>query len=459
VRDGAHLAHVARIVTQPARLARRLGSLDVALIVMGGVIGTGIFRTPSVVAQRAPEPSLILAAWVVGGVVWLFGAFVLGELAARRPSDCGTYGYLRDAFHPFVGFAYGWASLLAALSGGLAAAAIVFAGYFLSLTGLGLAPALVAALALAVLALLNALGVRAGANVQNGLTLLKAAGLLAVFIAGLVAHPSAQPQPNLVSGSAIRAIGIFGVAMIPVLFSYNGSQVANFMAPETKNAARMLPLGLTLGMLGVTILYVLVNAACIRVLGVAGLARTDVPVAAVFFNVMGPAGSRLISIVIALATLGFMSNRMLTVPRLYHAMAADGLFFRSVAWINPRTHVPVVAVVLQAALAIVIALSASYSHILNYIVAVVYAFTGLLALAIFVLRARDRRAGVHTDVGFRVPGHPVSTVIFMFAAWGVAIATCVAYPLDGLVSFAIVLSAVPVYFIWARTAAAQKAQA
>jgi basic amino acid/polyamine antiporter, APA family len=439
-------------------LVRRLGTLDVALIAMGSVIGTGIFRTPAVVAQRAPEPWLILGTWVAGGIVALFGAFVLGELAARRPNDCGIYAYLRDAFHPIVGFAYGWAALLASLTGGLAAAAVVFSGYFLSLTGVGLAPSLVAAIALGALALLNVLGVRESANVQNGLTALKAAALIGLVVAGLVAHPAAPLQPNPLAGPAAGALGAFSVAMIPVLFTYNGGQVANFMAAETKNAARALPLGLTLGIAAVAIVYVLVNAVCIRALGVAGLAHTDVPVSAVLAHAIGPSGSRLFSLVIVLATLGFMSNRMLTVPRLYHAMAADGLFLRSVAWIDPRTRVPVVAVVLQAVVAIVIALSTGYSHILNYIVAVAYAFNGLLAFGLFTLRARDRRAGAERE-GFRVPGHPVTTLVFMLASWGVAIATLVAYPVDGLVGLAIVLSAVPVYLIWVRVGAARKAAA
>lgn len=441
------------------RLARRLGAFDVALIVMGSVIGSGIFRTPAIVAQRAPLPALILGVWVAGGIVSLFGAFVLGELAARRPDDCGAYAYLRDAFHPIVGFAYGWASLLASFTGGLAAAAILFSGYFLSLTGLAMTPAVIAALALVVLALVNALGVRQGASFQNGLTLLKLAALLGLVVVGLAVHPKAQPQSELFAGSMLGTVGAFSVAMIPVLFSYAGAYVANFMAAETKNAARTLPIGLTLGMIGVAIAYVLVNAACIRVLSVGGLARTDVPAAAVLSNALGPNGARLASIAIAITTLGYMSNRMLTVPRLYHAMAADGLFFRAVAWINPRTRVPVVAVILQAVLAIVIALTAGYGHILNYVVSVIYAFNGLLALAIFIFRARDRSAQAQSGEGFRVPGHPVSTAVYMLASWGVAIATCIAYPIDGLMGLAIVLSAVPVYLIWARSVSPQKAQA
>ena len=438
-----------------AGFVRRLGALDVALIVIGSVIGSGIFRTPAVVAQRAPNAGLILAAWIAGGVIALFGAFVLGELGARRPDDCGMYAYLRDALHPIVGFAFGWSGMLGAYSGGVAAAAVLFAGYFLSLTGLPWAPALVAAVTVGVLALLNALGVRQGATFQNALTVLKLAAVLAIVVTGLVAQPHTMPQLGVSPTAGLGTIGVFSVALVPVLFAYAGASVASFMAAETKDAARAMPPGLTLGMIGVAVVYVLINVACLRVLGVGGLARTDVPASAVISDAVGPVGTRLASIAVALTTLGYMSNRMLTVPRMYHAMAADGLFFRAVAWIDPRRHVPTVAILLQALCAIVIALSAGYGHILNYVIAVVSAFNGLLAIALFVLRARDRRAGRVFD-GFRVPGHPVTTAIFMLASFGVALATCVAYPLDGLMGLAIVLSAVPVYFLWARSATAPK---
>jgi APA family basic amino acid/polyamine antiporter len=430
-------------------LVRRLGTFDIALIVIGSVIGSGIFRTPAVVAHRAPDTALIITAWVAGGAIALFGAFVLGELGARRPDDCGMYAYLRDAFHPIVGFAFGWSGLLASYSGGVAAAAILFAGYFISLTRVTIAPALVAAAALAILAALNALGVRQGTSFQNGLTILKLGAVSAIIVAGFVAPPSVSPQPQ-VAPPASSAFGLLSVALVPVLFAYAGATVANFMAAETKDAARVLPLGLTIGMIVVAFVYVLVNVACIRVLGVAGLAKTDVPATAVLSDVVGRTGTQLAAIAIAVTTLGYMSNRLLTLPRLYHAMAADGLFFRAVAWIDPRTKVPTIAVFLTALVAMAIALSAGYGHILNYVIAVISAFNGLLGVALFVIRARDGAPGLPDYGGFRVPLHPFSTVAFIAASWGVAIATCVAYPVDGLMGLAIVLSAVPIYLLWKR---------
>jgi basic amino acid/polyamine antiporter, APA family len=433
-----------------ARLARRLGVYDVLLIVMGSVIGSGIFRTPSVVAQRIHAPGAILGVWAVGGIVALFGSFVLGELGARRPEGCGAYAYLRDAFHPVVAFAYGWASLLASFTGGLAAAAVLFAGYFLSLTGFQIAPALLATLALVALALVNCFGVRMGSNVQNGLTLLKIAALLGIIVVGLAAHPAAHAPFEPLAQSTPGMLAGLAIAMIPVLFTYNGAMVANFMAPEAREAEMTLPRGLWAGIAGVAILYLLVNGVFIRVLGVHALAATPVPASDTLFAAVGPVGARLASLAIAIATLGFISNRLLTVPRLYQAMAQDGLFFRGIAWIDPKTRVPVIAIALQAIFAAVIVFSASYEHILNYVVSTFYVFNGLLALALFLIRAQDRRAGVEQPERFRAPWHPFSTIIYLLASWGVALATYIAYPRDAFIGVAILLSAVPVYFIWER---------
>ena len=431
-------------------MPRHLGLYDVALIVIGSVVGSGIFRTPAVVAQRLPVTDLMLAAWFAGGIVALCGAFVLGELSVRRPHGCGPYAYLSDAFHPIAGFAYGWTALLASFTGGIAAAAVLFAGYFLSLTGLEIAPAIVAAAVLVVLAVVNALGVRAGNRVQGALTLLKIVALLAIVAAGIFAHPAAISTHGR-SAAMPAWPGAFGIAMIPILFSYNGAMVANFMATETKEVERTLPRALILGMACVAILYVLVNASCVHILGISGLAQTPVPASAVLLAWTGPLGSRIASLAIAIVTLGFISNRLLTVPRMYQAMAQDGLFFRRVAQIDPRTHAPVVAIAVQAVLAIIIALSGNYEEILNYVVSTFYVFNGFLALALFVLRARDHDAA--TPGTFRVPGHPFSTAVYLVASWGVAIAVGVSDPRNGLIGLAILLSAIPAYFLWTRRAA------
>jgi APA family basic amino acid/polyamine antiporter len=433
--------------------ARKLGLLDIILLVIGSVIGSGIFRTPSVVAQRIHVPVLILAAWVTGGVVTLFGAFVLGELAVRRPGEGGAYAYLRDAFHPIVAFAYGWTALLALFSGSIAASAVLFAGYFLPLTGLSISPILIAVLTLALLAFVNALGVRQGSNVQNALSIVKVAALAAVVIAAFAVHPAIVHLPPIAGSTSQQLTIAFTLALVPVLFSYNGAVAANFMTAEAKNAARTLPQGLWIGMAAVAVIYVLVNAGCLRVLGVDGLAASTIPLSAVLHAVAGPLGARLTSLAIALSTLGFISSRMLSTPRLYQAMADDGVFFRAVGHLNPRTRVPTVAIVLQGGVAIAIALSGDFDHIVAYVVSAMYLFNGLLALSLFVLRIRDRDTAATNAGVFRVPGHPFTTGTYLIASWAVTIANYIAHPIDGSIGLAIVLSAVPVYLFWKRWSA------
>jgi basic amino acid/polyamine antiporter, APA family len=414
---------------------------------MGSVIGSGIFRTPSVVAQRVHTPATILLAWAAGGLVALFGAFVLGELAARRSDGCGVYAYLRDAFHPVVAFAFGWTALLVSFTGGIAAAAVLFGAYFEPLTGLHVSPLAVALVTIVALTGITCLGVRESGNVQNALTLLKIAALVGIVLAALFVHPSFHAPPALAALGSNPFVD-FGVAMIPVLFAYNGAAVAGFMTLETKSPARALPIGLWGGMAGVIVLYLLVNAACVYVLGADGLAKTATPASDVVFAATGNLGARIVAAIIAISTLGFISNRMLTTPRLYHAMADDGLFFKRIADINPKTHVPVAAVLLQGAFAIVITLSGTYEHILNYVVSTSYVFAGLFALALLIIRKQDHHAAATPAGQFRMPGHPISTIIVMIVSWSVAIDSYIRYPIDGLIGLGILASAVPVYFVW-----------
>jgi basic amino acid/polyamine antiporter, APA family len=437
-------------------LVRRLGAFDALLIVVGSVIGSGIFRTPSVVAERVHSPELILGAWIGGGVVALFGAFVLGELAARRPEGYGVYAYLRDAFHPLVAFAFGWISLLVAFTGGLAAAALLFAGYFEPLTGLHVSPVVLATGVLAALTIVSCLGVRESGNVQNLLTLLKVGAIAGLLVAGIFAHPAAAAASTVMPLSPVDTLSNLGIAMIPVLFAYNGAVVVNFMGPETKNPARALPLGLWAGISGVIVLYAIVNAVCIRVLGADGLAATPTPISDVVLAVTGPLGGRLVAAAIVLATLGFISNRMLTVPRLYLAMAQDGLFFRQVGWIDPRTHVPVVAIALQGIFAIAFAATGSYERILNYVVFTTYIFAALFAVALIVIRTRDVRSGAQPPGRFRMPWYPVSTLLVMAVSIAIVVDTYVRYPGDSSIALLILVSAVPAYFGWKALHAAAR---
>jgi APA family basic amino acid/polyamine antiporter len=326
---------------------------------------------------------------------------------------------------------------------------VLFGAYFEPLTGLHAAPLAVAIVTIVVLTAITCIGVRESGNVQNVLTILKIAALAAIVIAALFVHPVLQAPPQL-AALASNPFVDFGVAMIPVLFAYNGAALAGFMTQETKSPASALPIGLWAGMLGVIVLYLLVNAACIHVLGADGLSKTATPASDVLFAATGSLGARIVAAIIAISTLGFISNRLLTTPRLYHAMADDGLFFKQIARINPKTHVPVAAVLLQGICAIAITLSGTYEHILNYVVSTSYLFAGLFALALLIIRKQDHHAAATPAGKFRIPGHPVTTIMVMIVSWSVAIDSYIKYPIDGLIGVGILLSAVPIYFIWRK---------
>jgi APA family basic amino acid/polyamine antiporter len=240
--------------------------------------------------------------------------------------------------------------------------------------------------------------------------------------------------------------------MVPVLFAYGGWQTASFVSGEIREPRKNLPRALLIGVTGVVVLYLAVNLVCVMVLGVSGLANTTTPASDVMRLAFGPAGGRAIAAGIAISTLGFLSQGMLTAPRVYFAMAEDGLFFKSVGKVNPKTHVPMLAIALQGALAIFIALWGRYEQILNYVVSVDFIFFGATALCIFIFRHRRRRLTNPADDAdgrtVNVPGHPITTAIFIAICWLVVINTVYRYPENTLIGLAILLAGVPAFFFW-----------
>lgn len=431
-------------------LARRLGLFDTTMLVMGGIVGSGIFINPYVVARQVHTPFLILGAWLLGGLMALAGAFVYAELAAREPDVGGQYAYLRDAYHPSVAFVYGWALLLVTQSGGMAAVAVTFARYFLEITRAPVADWLIAAVALMALTIVNCLGVRTGSSVQSALMVLKIVAIALLVGVGLIAAaPASHGSGALLDWPAsFDLLTAFGAAMVPVVFSYGGWQTTSFVSGEMREPRRDLPRALLIGVAGVVVLYVSVNIVCLRVLGADGLAATTTPASAVMHASLGGWGGMLIAVGIAVSTLGFLAQGMLTAPRVYFAMADDGLFFRSVAWVHPRTAAPVVAIALQGAAAMTIALSGRYEQILNFMISSDFTFFGVTGATLFVFRRRDRVTPAAP--GYRTPGHPWTTGGFVAACWLVVAATIYKYPANTAIGLAISLSGLPVYFLWRR---------
>ena len=310
-------------------LARRLGMFDATMLVMGGIIGSGIFVTPAEVARHVERPALIVGVWLLGGLVALAASFVYAELAARRPEVGGQYAYLRDAYGPMPAFLYGWALLLVIQSGGMAAVAITFARYFSDLVHLAVPDSLVAAAVLALLTLINCLGVRSGSNVQSGLMVLKIFAISALVLAGLLFAPAAATAAPIANRGSLSTLAAIGAAMTPVMFSYGGWQTASFVAGEMRDPARDLARGLLFGVAGVVLLYTAVAFVCVHALGPVGLGESKAPATDVMRLAFGSKGATFIALGVAISTLGFLSQSILTAPRVYFAMAEDGLFFQS----------------------------------------------------------------------------------------------------------------------------------
>lgn len=423
----------------------RLGLFDTAMLVMGGVVGAGIFMNPHVVALEAPSASAVLAAWVLGGGVALAGGFIWAELAARRPAVGGQYAYLRDGIHPSVGFVYGWSNLLVVQTGGLAAVAMTFARYAHVLASPPWREGVTAAGAVALLTAVNLFGARAGGATQSALMALKILAIAGLVGAGLFLAPAAPPAAPPAPPGA-RA---FLAAMIAVLFAYGGWATATFATGDIRNPARTLPRALLWGMAGVTALYVGVNAACLHALGVAGLAAHEAPASEVMRRALGPAAETAIAGAIALSTFGFLAQGIFAVPRMYYAMARDGLFFEGIGRLDPKTGVPSRAILLQGAGTIVVALSGSYEEILSWVVTVDFAFLAAAAATLFVFRRRER------DVrpAVRAIGHPFTTIFFIVVSLAVVFSTFREHPIRSAIGWGLVALGIPVYLWWKRRSA------
>jgi len=437
--------------TSAVTYARRLGLFSATMAVIGGIIGGGIFLTPSTVATRVGSASFILIAWVAGGLVALVGAFCYAELGARRPRAGGGYVYLRETWGPLPAFLYGWALLLVIATGAIAAVAVTFASYALALVGLS--PSLTAPVAVGAIVLLtgvNYVGVKPAAITQNVFTVLKLGALAALIAVGLSFTTSTvlyRPLPTSTAPAGLwGAVVGLGTALVPILFTYGGWQQTNFIAEEIIEPERNLPRALVLGVVVVVAVYLLANLAYLRVLGPGGLAASSAPAAAVMRAVLGPVGSTIIAAGIAVSTFGFLNLVILVTPRVFQAMAADGVFFPALARLHPEYRTPSAALLLQAAWAIVLTLSGTFGQLVSYVAFGDWIFFGLTVAGLFVYRARSPGP----VAGFRVPGYPWTAGLFVLAAAYVVLSSVFANPAHAGVGALLITLGVPVYVLQTR---------
>lgn len=429
--------------------ARRLGAWSAAMMVVGGVIGGGIFVNPSTVAQRTGSGISLLVLWVIGGLLTLAGALCFAELGARRPHAGGSYIYLREAFGGLPAFLFGWTMLLVNYSGSIAAVAMIFARYAcaaLAWPEQGVKPLAIGAIVF--LTGINWFGIRAGALVQNLFTVLKllavaalvATGLALAGVDGTGAAFAADPGRTQLPTAAL--VG----ALLPVLFSYGGFAYVNNIAGEIRQPQRNIPRALGLGMLLVLGCYVLVNIAYMAALGHAGLAASATPAADVMARMFGEDGRRLIAIGIAISTFGYCNIALIGSARVFQVMGEDGVFFRSVARLHPRWHTPNLALVIIAGWAVALALSGSYNQLLDY--STIGDWLGYAATVATLFWYRRRRAP--SSQTYRTPWHPLLPLLFIAAVAMVTVIMLVSKPFNVGMGVLIILAGVPVYLLWQR---------
>lgn len=431
-------------------LPRLLGVPDVVAIALGTVIGSGIFIVPATIAVQVRSPLLVLTVWIVGGVLSFLGAISFSELGAAFPDAGGIYVYLREAYGGAVAFLFGWALFFVIDSGAIATLSVAFSSkyltYFVALPPW--ATRLVSLSLIASLTAINCAGVRWGARIQNFLTAIKFGAILVVsaaaflFAHGDTSHFVSPAMPDFTSDR----IGAFGVALVASLWAYKGWEVATYSAGEVKKPSRNLPLGLLAGTLAAVGLYLLANLAYLWVFPTTEIASSSRIAADTMRAAMGPKGAALIAVVILFSITGAANGNLLTCPRVFYAMAKDGLFFPSMAKVHPKLQTPYVAIIATGAWASVLCLSGTFEQLVNYVIFGQWIFFGLTVAAVIVLRRRRPELARP----YRTWGYPVTPVLFILASGFIAVNTLMQKPVNALVGLGIILLGLPAYAYWRR---------
>ena len=434
-------------------LPRRLGLWSAIAVVVGITIGSGIFRTPASVTNRLPGPLPLFGVWAAGGIVALFGALTLAEVAGAFPSTGGIFVYINKAWGRLPAFLFGWAELAIIRAAAVGAIATTFAEYLLRVLGFDptVAPYdgwvhYVAAVAIAVIAALNYIGVRWGAFVQNVTAIAKFFGLLFIVVAAIaIGIPRTGGHFTPIAPAGSFSIAPFGLALVSVLWAYDGWADLAFISGEVKDPGRNLPRALIYGTLAVIGIYILANIAYLGVMSVEEVRHSKLVAADVALRLVGPAGVTFVALTVMLSTLGTLNGSILTNPRVFFAMAADGLLFRKIAAVHPKFETPYVAIALTALLGIVFVLLRTFEQLADTFVTAILPFYALGVASIFVFR---RRAASEYSPPFRAPLYPIAPIVFVLATLYLLVNALIdpSSRWGTMAIFAVILLGIPVYY-------------
>jgi basic amino acid/polyamine antiporter, APA family len=424
-----------------AVLTRSIGVTHATAMVVGTIVGASIFVQPSEVSRSVPSFAGMLLVWVVAGALTWFGASVCGELACAFPRSGGVYVFLREMFSPAAGFLWGWAMFWSMHSGILAAIAIVFARHVAAMAPVGdLGVRFIAVLAIVILSGVNYAGVRLGSTVQTALTLVKIAaiGLLIVVLLGWSRAYVTPPSGAVEARGFLRAVAAG-------LFAFGGWHMVTYAAEETRDPERTIPRALTLGTTLVVAIYLALNAAYLLVLPFDRVLAASRIAAEATAAVAGPAAAAAISLLVAVSSFGAMSGIILAGPRVYYAMAEDGLLFGWMAAVHPRFRTPHAAIVAQAIWASVLAFTGTYRALFTRVVYTEWIFFAALAIGAIRLRRTTRRVP-----GFQAWGFPAAPLVFVLASVAIVVNQIASDPRESGIGLALVAAGLPVYAVWQR---------
>ncbi|HKK27558.1 MAG TPA: amino acid permease [Gemmatimonadota bacterium] len=430
------------------RLPRRLGVWSAAAVLVGSTIGSGIFRVPSTVAADVGTVGSLALLWILGAAVVVCGALTLSELATLVPESGGVYVYIREAFGPLPAFLFGWTEILLIRPSALGAIAMIFAGYlgtFVHLSNTGVH--MVAAAAIAVVGAANVRSVVWGAGLENVTTAAKVLALTALALLAF-AFGGGGGGGSLAGTLSFEPTtwGGFGVALIAVLWAYDGWADLTFMAGEVRDPARTLPRALLGGTLTIVVVYLLTNAAYLYLLPMDRMAGSELVAADAATVVFGRAGASVVAALVMLSTFGSLNGSMMTGPRIFWAMADDGLFFRPVAAVHEKWRTPWAAILLASGLGIGYVSFRTFEQLADAFILGIWPFYALAVAAVFVLRRRRPDA----ERPFRTPGYPWVPLVFLLASLGLLANATIQQPVSTLLGFGLILLGAPAYWVWRR---------
>jgi basic amino acid/polyamine antiporter, APA family len=429
-------------------LIRTLGLRDLTMLVIGGVIGSGIFLVPGAIQRQVGDSvGLAMLVWVAGGLLSLVGALTYGELAAMKPKAGGLYVYIRDCFGRPPAFLYGWTLFLVTATGGIAALAVAFSVYLGQIVPLTPVTAKIASVAvIAVITIVNVYGTRESSDLQNWTTYIKIVGILAMSAVLLWLGRGFHGSQGLLWPARANSslVSNFGLAMIAALWSYEGWQFASFSAGEAAHPQRDFPRAFLYGTLTLTAIYVIATLSYVAALGPQAAGRSDTIAATAMAVILGPTAAKFVAFMIMISTFSSANSIQLTSPRVYYALASDGLFFRRMAEVHPRFRTPAFAIITSGVWAAILACLGNFEQLFTYVIFTGWIFYGLAGASIFVYRRRMPDA----ELPYRVPGYPWTPTIFVLASAALVANAILSGPAGAFQGLGVVLAGLPAYFVW-----------